>query len=419
MKDKILKLNSRLECIDADDRDELREFREKFIIPKGVTYFLGNSLGVCPKDAVKASSRVIENEWSTDLIESWNTAGWLDGSQRVGNKIAKLIGAMENETTVCDSTSINIFKCLGTSIAIQKIDRPERRVILLERDNFPTDIYITEGFIRLLNTDGYEIRFFDDESPFEENINEDVAVVLISHVNYRSGRLQDMKKITDMTHNFGALIIWDICHSVGSVPILLKAVDADFSVGCTYKYLNCGPGSPGFIWVNKKHHNRVWQPICGWIGHESPFKMASNFKPANGIAAYLVAFPPIIQLSIIECSVDIAISADMELIRNKSLDLGDLFISLLDQKCPSLLLITPRDRKNRGSHLSYQHENSYGISRNLRSRNIIADFRNPNIIRFAMAPLYMSYVDIWDVVDEISDVINNSNCKFVDYVIVT
>jgi kynureninase len=411
---KISKLRTRSQCERADEVDELRHFRSKFQIPPNTIYLIGNSLGLSPIQSQEVANRVIKHEWGQNHIDSWNTAGWYQLPGRAGDKIGRLIGAENGETIVADSTSVNIFKCLGASIAIQKVKNPGRRVILLERENFPSDLYVAQGLVNLLATDDYKIRYFDDENRLEDILDDEVVVVLMSHVNYRTGQLHNMKIITNWVHRVGALIIWDLCHSVGSVPINLTEVAADFAVGCTYKYLNSGPGAPAFVYVSKRHQNVTWQPLTGWFGHQAPFKMLKNYEPAPSINSYLVGTPQILQLSIIESSVEITLDADMQAIRKKSLLLGDLFIKLIDEKCPSLKLVTPFEHEQRGSHLSYQHENAYAISSQMRKRGVYGDFRFPDILRLALTPLYTRFVDIWDVIDVICNVVNNATYEGLD-----
>ncbi|KAG5666315.1 hypothetical protein PVAND_017814 [Polypedilum vanderplanki] len=269
------------ECVKADENDELKNFCSKFQIPPNTIYFCGNSLGLCPIESEKVVNQIIQ-EWEQNHIHSWNLAIQLP--LKVGNKIGKLIGAEENETIIADSTSINLFKCLGTSIAIQKIKNPNRRSILLDRENFSNDL----GLLKLLSTDEYKIRYFDDENQLEDFLNDDVVCILLSHVNY---------------------------HHVGSVPINLTEVNADFAVGCTDKYLNSSPGAPAFIYVNKKHQNVTWQPLTGWLGHQSPFKMSKDYEPTVGIKNFLVGTPEVLPISIIDCSVEITLDAGMQLIR--------------------------------------------------------------------------------------------------------
>lgn len=413
---KILNINNRGDCAAADDVDPLRKFRELFLIPKG-TYFMGNSLGLCPRAAEKAVSNFIVSEWGANGIEGWNKCNWLSYPRMIGDKIGKLIGAEDSETIILESTSASIFKCLTTSIAIQKIDNLHRSVIVVERDNFPTDNYVVEGLLALINQ-GYEMRFFDnEENPLEKTVGGDTAVVLLSLVNYRTGQLHDMTAITSLAHRVKALIIWDLCHATGAVPINVKESDADFAVGCSYKYLNGGAGAPSFLYANKRHHDRVSHGLTGWFGHASPFEMKHTYTPAKGIDQFLTGTPNILPMVVINCSIDIFLQTDMKIIREKSLQLGDLFIELLEEKCPSLKLITPKMHDKRGSHISFFHENGLNISKLLREHKIICDYRHPSIIRFSMTPLYLRFIDIFDSVDVIccavksapTEIINNVN----------
>lgn len=428
MRVKLLNIKTRDDCVIADNEDNLKKFRDKFIIPDKFIYMMGNSLGLCPKKAQEVASRVILDEWGQHTIEGWSKSDWFTSSQRIGNKLGKLVGAEDNETIIAESTSVSIFKCLATSIGIQKIDNPERRVIVLEKENFPTDNYIAEGLLHLIATDGYEIRYFDEKNPIENVVGEDTVLVLLSLVNYRTGRklififiprekiilllflkgqFYDMKSITSKIHESKAHVIWDLCHATGAVPVNLNEVNADFAMGCTYKYLNSGPGGPSYLWVNKKHHNRVWQPITGWFGHANPFKMDHKYQPAKGIAGFISGTTQILPVALVECGIDIFLETNMNEIREKSLFLSDLFIELMDEKCPDLKLVTPRLQDKRGSHVAYQHENALEISKFLRKQKLMCDFRHPNIIRFAITPLYLRFVDIWDAVDLIFYALQN------------
>lgn len=388
------KLETRNECIAADFNDELKEFRDKYIIPSGLIYCNGNSLGVCPKNAVDVAARVIKEDWAANLTESY--LGWYDLPKRVGDKLSKLIGGEIGESIPSESTSTNLFKCLGTSIAIQKIDRPNRRVIIVEENVFPTDIYVVEGLVRLLSSDGYSIRFFNDTNPLETVIADDTVAVITSHVNAFNGKVFDLKTTTDLVHSKGAHIIFDLSHSVGAMKINLNEANADFAVSCTYKYLNGGPGAPAFSWVNKKHHNRVWTPLTGWLGHEEPLAMKTQYAPSKGINRFLTGQQHIIQLAVLENSLDIILKADMDMIRKKSLEMTDLFIDIVEKNCPSLVLVTPRNHNERGSHVSFRHENASEIREYLRKSNILCDLRHSVILRFAVTPLFLRYVDIWD-----------------------
>jgi kynureninase len=407
-------IKSLKDCKEADKFDDLSNFRDKFTTPDDVIYLCGNSLGLCPSSTSHVANRVIVDEWALNHIESWNTADWYHLPKRVGNKIGKLIGANNDETIVCDTATVNIFKCLGTATSIQKIKNPDRRVIVVEKENFPSDLYVVQGFVRFMEADGYEIRYFDANTSLDETLRNDVAVVLLSHVNFKTGAIQDMHSVTKKIHSMGAFVIWDLCHSVGAVPIQLNKNNADFAVGCTYKYLNGGPGSPGFIWINRKHQNVCWSPITGWFGHAQPFRMDKNYHAADDILRFLVGTPHVLQLSIIENSVDIILEADIEALRKKSVRMSELFISLMDEKCVEMELISPRNSEERGSHLSFRHPNAFEISKYLRKEKVIGDFRHPDVIRFAIAPLYLRFIDIWDAVDVIFESVKKAE-KCLDY----
>lgn len=359
----ILTLTDRDACVQADATDTLATFKGRFILPEGIIYLDGNSLGARPVGAMKRAQQVIEEEWGTGLIRSWNTAGWFNLPRTLGDKLSKLIGGKENETVVTDSTSLNLFKALASAIRIQQIDHPKKRVIVTERDNFPTDIYIAEGISDFLNSVcaetgvPYEVRLIDENLTLEQALDDSVAVVSLSHVNYRTGFMWDMKSVTSQIHQHGALALWDLAHAAGAVPLDLNAADADFAVGCTYKYLNGGPGSPAFIWVNERHQERFWQPLAGWWSHSQPFAMADSYRPADAIGRFLCGTQPITSLAMVETGLDITLDTNMNALRAKSLELTDLFISLVEQRCANhpLELITPREHATRGSHVSFRH----------------------------------------------------------------
>ena len=397
-------------CIQADQKDNLAHFKTQFHIPEGVIYLDGNSLGVMPKTAVARSQEVIHNEWSEGLIRSWNTANWFDLPTRLGNKLAQLLGAQEHELVVTDTTSLNIFKTLAAAVKIQSVAHPTRRVIVSERDSFPTDLYMIQGLMDLLQQ-GYELRLFDENLSLEDALTDDVAVVLLSHVNYRTGALMDMKAVTTKAHQHGILTIWDLAHSAGAVAVDLTGADADFAVGCTYKYLNGGPGSPAFIWVSSKHQNQAWQPLSGWWGHAQPFKMEESYRPASGIRRFLCGTQPIVSMSLIECGLDIALAANMNDVRQKSLALTDLFIALVAQRCSQhgLELITPQNHAERGSHASFRHPQGFAITQALIASGVIGDYREPEVMRFGITPLYLSYLDIWNAVDILADILDSGS----------
>ncbi|MFY3136759.1 kynureninase [Achromobacter xylosoxidans] len=401
-------MHTREACVAADRQDPLAPLKARFDLPPGVLYMDGNSLGVMPRAAAARAAEVITQEWGTGLIRSWNTAGWFELPSRLGDKLAGLLGAREGELVITDTTSLNIFKALAASLRIQQKRQPRRRVILSERDNFPTDLYMIQGMIDLLQQ-GYEMRLIDDELPLDRALDEDVAVVLLSHVNYRSGQMHDMAAVTRQAHERGALVIWDLAHAAGAVPVDLNGADADYAVGCTYKYLNGGPGSPAFIWVAPRHIPDFWQPLSGWWGHQRPFDMTVAYEPAGGIRRYLCGTQPIVSLAMVECGLDVAREADMAEVRKKSLALGDLFIALVEERCAGhpLTLVTPRDHAQRGSHVSLRHPNGYEVMQALIARGLIGDYREPEVLRFGLTPLYFGYADVWDAVEILKDVLDS------------
>ncbi|MFY3193736.1 kynureninase [Achromobacter xylosoxidans] len=401
-------MHTRESCVAADRQDPLAPLKARFDLPPGVLYMDGNSLGVMPRAAAARAAEVITQEWGTGLIRSWNTAGWFELPSRLGDKLAGLLGAKAGELVITDTTSLNIFKALAASLRIQQKRQPERRVILSERDNFPTDLYMIQGMIDLLQQ-GYEMRLIDDGLPLERALDEDVAVVLLSHVNYRSGQMHDMAAVTRQAHERGALVIWDLAHAAGAVPVDLNGADADYAVGCTYKYLNGGPGSPAFIWVAPRHIPDFWQPLSGWWGHQRPFDMTVAYEPAGGIRRYLCGTQPIVSLAMVECGLDVAREADMAEVRRKSLALGDLFIALVEERCAGhpLTLVTPRDHAQRGSHVSLRHPNGYEVMQALIARGLIGDYREPEVLRFGLTPLYFGYADVWDAVEILKDVLDS------------
>lgn len=400
-------MKTREACVNADRQDPLAHVKEQFDLPPGVLYLDGNSLGVLPKTAAARAAQVITEEWGTGLIRSWNIAGWFDLPARLGDKLGSLLGAREGELVVTDTTSLNIFKALAAALRIQQQKHPKRRVILSERDNFPTDLYMIQGMIDLLQQ-GYEMRLIDDDLPLDKALDDSVAVMLLSHVNYRSGHMHDMAAVTAQAHACGALAIWDLAHAAGAVPVDLNGANADFAVGCTYKYLNGGPGSPAFIWVAPRHTRDFWQPLSGWWGHSRPFDMAVAYEPAGGIRRYLCGTQPIVSLSMVECGLDVARAAGMDEVRKKSLALSDLFIDLVESRCAGhpLTLVTPRKHADRGSHVSFRHPNGFEVMQALIARGVIGDYREPEVLRFGLTPLYFGYADVWDAVDILKDVLD-------------
>lgn len=396
------------QCEDFDRSDELAAFRGQFDLPENIIYLDGNSLGAMPKNAMANAQHVIREEWGKGLIGSWNTADWWNLPTRLGDKLAPVVGADSGELIVTDSTSINVFKVLAAAIRIQKEEQPQRKVIVAERDSFPTDLYVIQGFIQSFDPD-YELQLIDGPQDLDALVTDQVAAVLLSHANYRSGYLHDMQATNALIHERGALVIWDLCHSAGAVPIELKGSDADFAIGCTYKYLNGGPGSPALLWAHPRHMNRFQQPLSGWWGHDKPFDMAQDYAPADGIRRYLCGTQPIVSMSLVACGADMFEQADMQQIRRKSLALTDLFMQLVEQECADqgLMLVTPTEHKYRGSHVSFRHEQGYAIVQALIARGVIGDYREPEVMRFGVTPLYLSHADIWHAVQHLKQVLLN------------
>lgn len=400
---------NRNDCIRRDAEDPLAALRQQFDLPEGVIYLDGNSLGARPKAALARAQQIIVQEWGTDLIRSWNKAGWFGLPSRLGNQIAPLIGAGADEVVVTDSTSVNLFKALAAALQAQagQPHTSRRRIIVTERANFPTDIYIAQGLTQWLER-GYQLRLVDTPQELESAIDTDVAVVMLTHVNYRSGHLHDMQALTAHAHAQGALALWDLAHSAGAVPVDLHRCDADYAVGCTYKYLNGGPGSPAFIWVHPRHQAAFQHPLSGWWGHATPFAMQPDFAPTAGIRRALCGTQPIISLALVECGLDVFGQTSMQAIRAKSLALTDLFIALVETRCAShpLGLVTPRAHAQRGSHVSFTHPHGYAVMQALIARGIIGDYREPEIMRFGFTPLYTSFVDVWDAVDALAQILD-------------
>jgi kynureninase len=385
-----------------DACDPLAPLRSRFHLPEGVIYLDGNSLGPLPRTARHRLVQVAEDEWGNGLIRSWNSAGWIELSQRIGDKLARLIGAQPGEVIVADSTSINLFKALAGGLAL----RPDRRVIVTERDNFPTDLYMAQGLIALLGGT-HELRLVEADA-IAQAIAADTAVVMLTHVNYRTGRMHDLAALTRCAHEHGALVIWDLAHSTGAVPVDLNGAEADFAVGCGYKYLNGGPGAPAFIFVARRHQASFRQPLAGWLGHAQPFAFEGCYRPAEGIARALCGTPPILSLAALECGVDIALEAPMAAVRAKSLALTDLFITLVEQRCAGhgLRLVTPREHDRRGSQVCFAHPDAFPIMQALIARGVIGDFRAPDVLRFGFAPLYLRYADVWAAARILAEVLD-------------
>ncbi len=400
-------LTTRTDCLARDAADPLAPLREQFDLPAGVIYLDGNSLGARPKAALARAAHVIAHEWGKDLITSWNTAGWFDLPKRLGDKLAPLVGARPGEVVVTDTTSVNLFKALAGALSLQG-EQPARKVIVTERSNFPTDIYMAEGLSSWLDR-GYQVRLVDSPDDIAAALGDDTAVLMLTHVNYRTGYQHDMAAVTALAHEHGAVTVWDLAHSAGAVPVDLNGANADFAVGCTYKYLNGGPGAPAFIWVPQRHHAQFRQPLSGWWGHAAPFAMAPAFAPTDGIGRALCGTQPVVSLALVECGLDVFAQTTMAAVREKSLALTDLFIALVEQRCADhpLGLVTPREHARRGSQVSFTHPHGYAVMQALIARGVIGDYREPAIMRFGFTPLYTSFADVWDAVEVLKQILDD------------
>jgi kynureninase len=400
---------TRDDLVAMDAADPLQRLREQFALPDGTIYLDGNSLGALPKATAARLQQAVTADWGRGLIGSWNRAGWIDLPRHVGDKIARLVGAAAGELVVADSTSVNLYKVLAAALAIQRGAAPQRHVIVSERSNFPTDLYIAQS---LAQQHGCELRLLDaDEIPAA--IDAQPAVLLLTHVNYRTGRLHDMAALTQRAHAAGALAIWDLAHSAGAVPVDLNGAQADFAIGCGYKYLNGGPGAPAFVWAHARHATRLVQPLTGWMGHAAPFTFSPHYEPAPAITRFLCGTPPVLSMIALECGVDTVLAAEpfggMAALRAKSLAMTRLFVDLIETRCAGqgLELVSPREDARRGSQVCLTRaEGSHAIVQALIARGVIGDFRAgdaqmPDILRFGFTPLYLRYVDVWDAVEQL------------------
>jgi kynureninase len=412
-------MTTRDQALARDAADPLRSLRDEFVLPEGVIYLDGNSLGALPKRTAARVQATIESEWGEGLIRSWNTAGWIDLSHVIGDSIATLVGVGPGEISVGDSTSVNLFKVLSAAAALQKADAPARTTLLSERSNFPTDLYIAESVAMAA---GLKLRLVDAVD-LADHLNHDVAVLMLTHVNYRSGRMHDMADVTRIAHAAGALTVWDLAHSAGAVPVDLHGAAADFAVGCGYKYLNGGPGAPAVVWARPQHTERMdreglRQPLSGWLGHAAPFDFMPAYRPAAGIGRFVCGTPPIVAMKALQCGLEVFMAADahggMAALREKSVALTELFIERVETTCAEqgLELTTPREPAERGSQASFAHGDGYAIMQALIERGVIGDFRaghaetgEAHLLRFGFTPLYTRFVDAWDAAQVLADVL--------------
>lgn len=384
-----------------DETDPLRHMRAEFLLPDGVIYLDGNSLGPLPRRARDRVARAVEQEWGHDLIRSWNSAGWFNLPATVGAKLARLIGADADEVVAADSTSINLFKLMVAAARL----RPGRPVILSDSGNFPTDLYIGQGVADLLGQ-GFEMRVVGRDEVLAA-IDETVALVVLTEVDFRDGRRHDVPEITQAAHRAGALILWDLCHTAGALPVDLNGVGADLAVGCGYKYLNGGPGAPAFLFVARRLQNDIRPPLSGWWGHDRPFDFVTEYRAAQGIQRNLCGTQPILSFSALDAALDLWDGIDMAEVRAKSVALCERFIALVERDCGEfgLTLASPREAERRGSQVSFRHAEGYAIMQALIARGVIGDFRAPDVLRFGFAPLYIRHVDVVDAVAILRDIL--------------
>jgi kynureninase len=371
---------------DFDAADPLAGFRDRFTLPEGVIYLDGNSLGALPKATSAALARVVEQEWGEGLIRSWNSAGWFDMATRIGAKIAPLIGAAPHEVIACDSTSVNLFKLIAAALQM----RPGRKVVLSEPGNFPTDLYMIAG----LEAQGLATRRLAERGRIAEALDGDVALLMLTHAHYKTGALHDMAALTRAAHEAGALVLWDLSHSAGALPVDLNGAGADFAVGCGYKYLCGGPGAPAFAFVAARHQAELQQPLTGWFGHAAPFAFSDDYAGAPGIERLQCGTPPVLGLAALEVGVDLIAEIGVDRLYAKSQALSEFFLESLMAHDVHLELVSPPRAADRGSQLSFRHPEAYAICQALIARGVIGDFRAPDVLRLGFAPAYLSFADM-------------------------
>ena len=395
----------RARILDADD--PLAQYRERFHVPEGVIYLDGNSLGCLPKATPDRLAEVVQGEWGEGLIRSWNAASWIDLPQRVGAKIAPLIGAHPHEVIVADSVSVNLFKLISAALMM----RPGRKVVLSEPGNFPTDIYIIEG----LEAQGLAERRLASRENLIDALDDDVALLLLTHAHYKTGELFDMAALTEAAHRAGAIVLWDLSHSGGALPVDLNACEADFAVGCGYKYFNGGPGAPAYAFIAERHHGDVRQPLSGWMGHARPFAFSDDYEPAPGVDRLLCGTPGILGLAALEVGVDLISEIGIERLHAKSQALSEFFRQCLAEADLDLDLVSPTDPAERGSQLSFRHSEAYAICQALIARGVIGDFRDPDILRFGYAPAYLRFADMAEAVRHLAEVLETGEWQRAEF----
>ena len=395
-----------------DAADPLRSLRDLFNLPEGITYLDGNSLGALPRATPERIQRAVEQEWGQGLIKSWNTAGWIDLPRRLGDRLAPWLGARPGEVLVADSTSINLYKVLHAALQLQQ---GKRKVVVSERSNFPTDNYIAQSVVR---AHGGELILAETPEDIPPLLDEHCAVLMLTHVNYRTGRMHDMALLTRWAQQAGALAVWDLAHSAGAVPIDLLGSAADFAIGCGYKYLNGGPGAPAFVWMHPRHEGQVWQPLTGWLGHSSPFDFDSEYQPAPGIQQYQCGTPAVLAMTGLDTALDVFDAAQklggIKALRNKSLALTEAFIDSIEARVPGAVIATPKDSAMRGSQVSFslpEGTDGYAVMQALIAQGVIGDYRagRPELLRFGFAPLYNGFADVARAVEVLVNILETKS----------
>ena len=389
-------------CAAMDQDDPLGFVRDRFDLPEGVIYLDGNSLGALPRAAPDALDQAARKAWGEGLIRSWNTEGWIDAPLVLGGRIARLIGAETDEVAVTDSTSVNLFKLASAAVAM----RPDRRVILSEAGNFPTDLYMLQGLVEQLGGRA-ELRVVE-RAKIADAITDEVALLVLTHVHYVTGEIFDMAGLTRRAHAVRALTLWDLSHSCGALEVDLNSAGADFAIGCGYKYLNGGPGAPAYAFAATRHHKAMRQPLAGWMGHAKPFDFVDDYAPAPGISQVLCGTPSVLAMTALRCGLDTFEGVEMAAVRQKSIALSEVFRKLMEApELAEFKLVSPVDPHARGSHLSYAHADGYAIMAALIDRGVIGDFRAPDRLRFGFTPLYARFVDMFDAVEALKAVMRD------------
>ena len=396
-------MRTRDDCLEMDRRDALAARRDDFVLAPGLIYLDGNSLGPLARSTRERVLATLDDEWAVGLVGSWNTAGWMAAPTRVGDRLAPLIGAGPGEVLVADTLTIVLAKLILGALDL----RPDRSVVLTDAANFHSDLYVAEAMARRAGRP-ITLRAIDRDT-LDDELGEDVALVMLTHVDYRTGEMLDLAGVTERVHAAGALMLWDFAHSTGAVPLDVTAADVDFAAGCTYKYLNAGPGSPGFLYVRDRWQGVIENPLPGWLGHARPFEFERRYEPAAGVQAFVTSSPSVIAINALDGALDAFERVSMDEIRAKSLALTDLFIELAEDRLPgAFTLVTPRDHARRGSQVSLRHEHAYGIIQALIARGVVGDFRAPDVCRFGFTPLYLRFADVYDAVEHLVAVIDRA-----------